>query len=225
MSVRRPRQWIIQSGTARSSDEIQEHFSPTRPGPLGVSGWTRDAERCIPCLRQPTVMGYPLLVRRTATRKGDLARGRHYPGLYSQHSTATVKPRARSATAWVVSFLARIWPGHTETPWISRNIRATEPLIAKLTFCGIVPVALATPRALSRETTTPMTLPDSSSKGPPLLPGWTGAVIWRRVESILQTRKRADDPARHVQIACKQPAERDNRPPLRSRQGRPDVTR
>ena len=33
------------------------------------------------------------------------------------------------------------------------------------------------------ETTTPMTLPDSSSKGPPLLPGWTGAVIWKRVES------------------------------------------
>lgn len=54
----------VQDAAVRTGDEIREHFLPLRPGTLGVSGWTRDAERRLSCFRQPTAMGYPLLIRR-----------------------------------------------------------------------------------------------------------------------------------------------------------------
>lgn len=66
----------------------------------------------------------------------------------------------------------------------SKKLSAIEAFIAKFTFCGMSLVATATATALILDTTTPTTLPLSSSKGPPLLPGCTGAEIGRwRVSS------------------------------------------
>ncbi len=63
------------------------------------------------------------------------------------------------------------------TSCASRNARAAPSLMAKFTFCGSLPVRRAIFNASSLATTTPTAWPDASSTGPPLLPGWTGAVI------------------------------------------------
>ena len=59
--------------------------------------------------------------------------------------------------------------------WRSRctdRLRSGAPsLMAKLTFCGSLPVRRAILIASSLDTTTPTTLPLASSTGPPLLPG------------------------------------------------------
>src|ERR1700722_16443282 len=52
----------------------------------------------------------------------------------------------------------------------SRNSRTMPLLIAKLTFCGSEPVALATAKSLIRPETTPTTLPLRSKRGPPQPP-------------------------------------------------------
>jgi hypothetical protein len=55
-----------------------------------------------------------------------------------------------------------------------------DALMAKLTFCGISPIFFCTRAASSLLATTPTRLPLWSRRGPPLLPGWTGAVICKK---------------------------------------------
>ncbi len=64
-----------------------------------------------------------------------------------------------------------------------RNTFATDPRMAKFTFCAMSPVAFASATVSSFETTTPTTPPKRSIAGPPLLPGCTGAEIWMLVSS------------------------------------------
>jgi hypothetical protein len=51
-------------------------------------------------------------------------------------------------------------------------------------FSGMSPVALAILNAFSFAVTTPTTFPLASCKGPPLLPGCTGALICRKRVSL-----------------------------------------
>ncbi len=107
---------------------------------------------------------------RPAVRRGARRRG------YFQHSIRTVYPFAFAAipAVGIVLFDFAVSYG---TSWPSRNARVAPSLMAKLTFCGSLPVRRTIFNASSLAITTPTTLPEASSTGPPLLPGWTGAVI------------------------------------------------
>src|SRR5262249_9738247 len=62
-------------------------------------------------------------------------------------------------------------------PLAFKNDCNVPKLTAKLTFCGMSPISSAIFSASNLPTTTPATLPFSPNRGPPLLPGCTGAVI------------------------------------------------
>lgn len=100
-----------------------------------------------------------------------------------RHATGKVNCIASLAIAAVPFFslgraLIEEVPGNDCT-----KSRAISPRMAKLMFCGRSPVICQIFSASSFATTTPITLPPSSSKGPPLLPACPGAVICTRVLS------------------------------------------
>src|ERR1019366_4252511 len=101
---------------------------------------------------------------------------------YFRHSIGTVKLTACSP---IIAASKVEFDGATAylTAFTSRKVRTTDPLIAKFTFCGMSPVFRATGSAFTFPTTTQTTFPVCSSNGPPLFPGWTGAVIWNIRES------------------------------------------
>jgi len=65
--------------------------------------------------------------------------------------------------------------------------RATEALMAKLTFCGMSPVAEAISSALSLATHDANHGAVSVEKRAPLFPGWTGAEICKKPAVIGKT--------------------------------------
>jgi hypothetical protein len=64
--------------------------------------------------------------------------------------------------------------------WFCRKICAISPRTPKLMFWGRSPVRFCTASASSLEVTMPITCPPWSRIGPPLLPLWIGAEIWKR---------------------------------------------
>jgi len=99
-----------------------------------------------------------------------------YNPTYFRHSIKTVYVFAIAAMSAVGMILSDLAVSYG-TSCASRNARAVPSLMAKFTFWGSRPVRRAIFNASSLATTTPTTWPDPSSAGPPLLPGWTGAVI------------------------------------------------
>lgn len=78
-------------------------------------------------------------------------------------------------------FESEVWYG---TTLLSKKSLSAPVLIAKLMFSGMLPVALATFNAFNFAATTPTTSPLEAKSGPPLLPGWTAALICKKRVSL-----------------------------------------
>jgi hypothetical protein len=114
---------------------------------------------------------------------------------YSHH-TCTINFFATSASFSGSSFSATAVSAILgATSLIPRKFMAIEAEIAKFTFRGTCPVMFTILIESRLEIATPVTRPLASITGPPLLPGWIGADIWKWRESLRPALSRQARPA------------------------------